>query len=134
MKILIRSVTLGLFLYTIHASLVLIKLPFYGQQKEYYFSVLGSFIYGLIVVLWGYVLTSGIYIRWVRKDKHRKWRYIKGAIVVLIGYFLSSIPLDFNFSNNLIWKLIISFIPLIPILVEVEYWSRERWIKAFNKH
>jgi hypothetical protein len=50
-------------LYNIHIGSRLIWDHFYGKPSAF-ISGFGVFIYGLIFALWGYILMSGIYIRW----------------------------------------------------------------------
>jgi hypothetical protein len=127
MKILIiKSIILGVFLYIIHIGSWLIWDHFYGKPSAF-IGGFGVFIYGLIFALWGYILMSGIYIRW-SKGNVKKIRYFKSTIVILIGYLLSRISdiIDDDFFNRFSWQAVFSFLLLIPILVEVELWLKPK--------
>jgi len=118
----IKSITIGLILYSIHFESLIILNHFYGQPSGH-FSPLGWFVYGLIFALWGYILISGVYISLSVNDIKRMPRYYKGTMVAIVGYFLSRIPdvIDSVFLNNFSWIEVIGFVFLIPVLVEIEF-------------
>lgn len=96
-----------------------------------YYGILGGIVFYFVFGYWVYFILSAFYIKMAGKDTVKKVRYLKGLIVVTIGYFFSRIPdiIDDHFLRDFAWKAVAAFLLLIPILVEVEFWLRKRMDK-----